>query len=139
MRFPIYQLVLVVIGANKNPCNLLDYRDLILKKYFNLLFHRLLDSNSYSNGSTYHWVVTHTEEAHHLNVSRNRRRTCKLSVRVHTTKGIGHTVRFLPYSRNICSSVIRKSPYINKIRTPQNSSRLRLGLKICLLSVNGRS
>ena len=103
------------------------------------LLHCLLDSNSYCNSCTYHWVVTHTEEAHHLNVSRNRRRTCELSVRVHTTKSIGHTVRFLPHSRSIYPRAIRKSPYINKIRTPQNSSRLRLGLKICLLSVNGRS
>ena len=34
--------------------------------------------------------ITNTEEAHHLNVSRNRRRTCELSVRVHTTQSIGH-------------------------------------------------
>ena len=36
--------------------------------------------------TTYHWVVTDTEEAHHLNVSRYRRRTCELSVRVHTAQ-----------------------------------------------------
>ena len=40
--------------------------------------------------TTYHWVVTDTEEAHHLNVSRNRRRTCELSVRVHTAQSISH-------------------------------------------------
>ena len=48
--------------------------------------------HSTCNCATYHWVVTNAEEAHHLNVSRNRRRTCKLSVRVHTTHGVGHTV-----------------------------------------------
>ena len=34
------------------------------------LFHSLFDSNSNSNGCTYHRVVTHTQEAHHLNVCR---------------------------------------------------------------------
>ena len=43
--------------------------------------------------ATYHWVVTNTQEAHHLNVSRNRRRTCELSVRVHTAQSVSHTVR----------------------------------------------
>ena len=36
-----------------------------------VLLHALLYCNSYSNGSTNHRVVTHAEEAHHLNVSRN--------------------------------------------------------------------
>ena len=31
---------------------------------------RYIHSASY--GATYHWVVTNTEEAHHLNVCRNR-------------------------------------------------------------------
>ena len=44
-----------------------------------------------SYGATYHWIITNTEEAHHLNVCRNGRRTSKLSVRVHTTQCIGHT------------------------------------------------
>ena len=52
-----------------------------------------VDSYGDSHGSTYHWVVTNTQEAHHLNVSRNRRRTCELSVRVQTTHGVGHTIR----------------------------------------------
>ena len=30
-----------------------------------------VDSNGYRNRSTDHWVVTHTQEAHHLYVSRN--------------------------------------------------------------------
>ena len=45
-----------------------------------LLVQREVDSYCYGYGSTHHWVVTHAEEAHHLNVSRNRRRTCELSV-----------------------------------------------------------
>ena len=56
----------------------------------------LVQSESNVNGASYstanHRVVTHTEEAHHLNVSRNRRRTCELSVRVHTAESICHTV-----------------------------------------------
>ena len=36
-----------------------------------LLSHSLLNGNGNSNGSTYHRVVTHTEEAHHLNVCGN--------------------------------------------------------------------
>ena len=31
----------------------------------------LCNCYSYCNGSTYHRVVTHSEEAHHLNVCRN--------------------------------------------------------------------
>ena len=48
---------------------------------------------STSYGATYHRVVADAEEAHHLNVSRNRAGTCKLSVRVHTAQSVGHTVR----------------------------------------------
>ena len=36
-----------------------------------LLVDSEVDSYSDSNSSTYHRVVTHTEEAHHLNVGRN--------------------------------------------------------------------
>ena len=52
-----------------------------------------VDSYGDSHGSTHHRVVTNTQEAHHLDVSRNRRRTCELSVRVHATQGVSHTVR----------------------------------------------
>ena len=45
-----------------------------------LLVQSQVDSYGDSYSSTYHRVVTHTEEAHHLYVSRNRRRTCELSV-----------------------------------------------------------
>ena len=37
---------------------------------FLLLVQGEVDSNGYRNGSTYHRVVTHTQEAHHLYVSR---------------------------------------------------------------------
>ncbi len=58
-----------------------------------LLVQRQVDGYGDGNGSTYHGVVTDTQEAHHLNVSRNRRGTCELSVAVHTTHGVCHTVR----------------------------------------------
>ena len=35
------------------------------------LFHCLLNSSCSSYSSIYHWVVSHTEEAHHLNVCRH--------------------------------------------------------------------
>ena len=62
-----------------------------------LVCYRLLvqgSSNIYgaSYGATYHGVVTDTEEAHHLYVGRYRRRTGELSVAVHTTHRVGHTV-----------------------------------------------
>ena len=44
-------------------------------------------------GAAYHWVVANAEEAHHLYVRRYGGRTGELSVRVHTTHGVGHTVR----------------------------------------------
>jgi hypothetical protein len=36
-----------------------------------LSLYRLCHGNSYSNGCADHWIVTHAEEAHHLNVGRN--------------------------------------------------------------------
>ena len=36
-----------------------------------LLVQGEVDSNGYRYCCTYHWVVTHTQEAHHLYVSRN--------------------------------------------------------------------
>ena len=66
-----------------------------------LLVDSHVNGNGNSNGSTYHWIVTHAEEAHHLNVSRHRRRTSELGIRVHAAESIGHTVR----SRT-CSHVV---------------------------------
>jgi len=42
-------------------------------------------------GATYHRVVTYTQEAHHLHMSRHAGRTGELSIAVHTTHGIRHT------------------------------------------------
>ena len=36
-----------------------------------LLIQCLANCNGYGYGTTYHWVVAHTHEAHHLYVSRN--------------------------------------------------------------------
>ena len=66
-----------------------------------LLVESQVDSYSDSYCCTYHWVVTNTQEAHHLYVSRNRRRTSELSVRVHTAESISHTVR-----SGTCSHVV---------------------------------
>ena len=54
-----------------------------------------------SNCSTNHRVVTHSDQTHHLNVSRYGRRTCELCVRVHTSHGICHTIG----SRTCCHVV----------------------------------
>ena len=51
-----------------------------------------VNSHCDGHGSTHHGVVANTEESHHLNVCRNRRRTCELSIAVHTTHCVGHTV-----------------------------------------------
>ena len=57
-----------------------------------LLIKRLLNGNRACNGHTNHRVVARAYKTHHLNVSRNGRRTGKLSVGVHTAHSIGHTV-----------------------------------------------
>ena len=66
---PAYRLSAIETTANKNPCNLFDYRDLA----YNLISRLLIQSLSYVNGAsycaTYHGVVTDAEEAHHLYVS----------------------------------------------------------------------
>ena len=49
------------------------------------LFACFLNSNSNRNGHTNHRVVTCSNESHHLYVSGNGRRACKLSVTVHST------------------------------------------------------
>ena len=43
-----------------------------------------LNGNSRGNGHTDHRVVAGADETHHLNVSRNGRRTCELCIGVHT-------------------------------------------------------
>ena len=47
--------------------------------------------NRYSH--TNHWVVTCADKSHHFNVSRNWWRTCELSITMHSTHSICHTVR----------------------------------------------
>ena len=58
----------------------------IVPSYTNmkLLVKTFIYSNCTSNCSANHRVVAHADKTHHLNVSRNRRRTCKLSIAVHT-------------------------------------------------------
>ena len=45
----------------------------------------LLDGDSAGDGGTDHGVVAHADETHHLYVSRYRRRTSELCIRVHTS------------------------------------------------------
>ena len=66
------------------------------------LLERFFDSDRNRNRSADHRIVTHTDEAHHLNMSWNRRGTSELSVRVHTPHSICHTVR-----GRTCRHVIR--------------------------------
>ena len=68
-------LLMTLAEINKNPYNCESRRDIyytisISQKKL-LLVQCEVDSNGDSYRSTYHWVVTHTEEAHHLYVSRN--------------------------------------------------------------------
>ena len=58
----------------------------------------LLYAYSNSNSSTNHRVVAHTDQTHHLNVSRYGRRSSELCIRVHTSHSICHTIR----SRTCC-------------------------------------
>ena len=59
----------------------------------NLFVERSSNVNRTSNSTTYHRVVTDSEESHHLNVCWNWWRTCELCVRVHTTHSVGHSLR----------------------------------------------
>ena len=54
-----------------------------------------------SNCHTNHRVVTSADKTHHLYMSRYGRRSCELSVRMHTSKSICHTVG----SRTCCHVV----------------------------------
>ena len=67
---PAYRLSAIETIANKNPCNLFDYRDLAYNLISRLLVQSLSYVNGASYGATYHGVVTDAEEAHHLYVSR---------------------------------------------------------------------
>ena len=67
---PAYRLSAIETTANKNPCNLFDYRDLAYNLISRLLVECLSYVNCASYGATYHGVVTDAEEAHHLYVSR---------------------------------------------------------------------
>ena len=67
----IYDEVNVACNIKKIPAILLDYRDLLYVVSRLLLVQKKVCLNSNSYSSTYHRVVTHTEEAHHLNVCRN--------------------------------------------------------------------
>ena len=66
-----------------------------------LLVENEVNVHSASHRASHHRVVTDTEEGHHFNVGRNRRRTCELSVAVHTAESVGHTIR-----SGTCSHVI---------------------------------
>ena len=59
---------------------------------FFLFFEAFFNSNRNGDRSADHRVVAHTDKSHHLNVSGNRGRTCKLSVAVHSAHCIRHTV-----------------------------------------------
>ena len=80
---------------------------------FNLLLIKCSSNvNGASNCTTYHWVVTDSEESHHLNVCWNWWRTCKLCVRVHTTHCVGHTMG----SCRILMSRSAKHPFCALVR-----------------------
>ncbi len=49
--------------------------------FFSCFFNRNCNCNSHTN----HWVVTCTDKTHHFYVSRYRRRTSELCIRVHTS------------------------------------------------------
>ena len=60
---------------------------------FFALFQRLRHRDRAGNGSAYHGIVAHADQAHHFHVGGNRRRTRELGVAVHTAHGVGQTVR----------------------------------------------
>ena len=61
--------------------------------FFVQLLACLFDSNCNSNSHTNHGVVTCADETHHFYVGRNGGGACELCIGVHTTHGVGHTVR----------------------------------------------
>src|SRR5699024_5489530 len=61
-----------------------------------------LNGNGNSDCHTNHGVVSCSDQTHHLHMSRYGRRTCKLSVRMHTAQCICHTV-----GSGACRHVVR--------------------------------
>ena len=57
-----------------------------------LLLEALLDGDCDGNRRADHRVVAHADEAHHLDVRRNRARARELRVGVHAAHGVGHAV-----------------------------------------------
>lgn len=45
----------------------------------------LFNRHCHTDGHSDHGIISRTDETHHLYVSRNGRRTCKLCIRVHTS------------------------------------------------------
>ena len=92
---------LVVIFLRMGYCENINKKLLqqfILQEFIYLIKYRLLAQSSShvyrtSHCTSYHRVVTDTQEAHHFYVSRNWWRTSELSVWVHTTHSVSHTVR----------------------------------------------
>ena len=61
-----------------------DVEDTVVNGFHLLVFECFLNGHGHGDGSADHGVVAHADQAHHLNVCRHRRRTCKLSITVHT-------------------------------------------------------
>ena len=59
---------------------------------FRLFLEGLFDRDGDGDGGAHHRVVAHADEAHHLDVRRNRGGTRELSVGVHAAHGVGHAV-----------------------------------------------
>ena len=88
----------MMMGKEKWPLKTGATLDIgVIRKLLAGLFH----GNGHGNGHTDHGVVTCAQEAHHLNVGRNGRRTCELCIAVHTAHGISHAV-----GSGTCSHVI---------------------------------
>ena len=66
-----------------------------------LLVQSQVNLHGNADGGTHHRVVADAEEAHHLNVGGNARRTGELSVAVHAAQRVGHTV-----AGGTCSHVV---------------------------------
>ena len=71
----------------------LIFRVSVIKQWQKLFCrHCLGNCHSNVNRGTDHRVVTHTDQAHHFDVSRNAGRTGELGITMHTAHGIGHAV-----------------------------------------------
>src|SRR5699024_3146418 len=65
-------------------------------------FSGFFNRNCYSNSSTYHWVITHSDQTHHLYMGWYRRRSSELCITMHTSHCICHTIGSWS-----CSHVVR--------------------------------